>query len=104
MSADVLGEKAYLSECDMGNQIEGEFISAVYLNYLENVGNQEVTLKIYNESGELLQTESQITPLSSKTIGFILSENVLGASYMDFTDEKGGKVFVGKDIYIITKN
>lgn len=86
---------------NMPEEIESDLINAIYLNYPSDIGNSRIYLELLNADGEVIENISQITPLSSKTIGFIFEEEVKDVSSINVKTADGKDGFVENSIIVV---
>lgn len=99
-----LTEKEEYIECfNLEDKFENQLLSAVYLNYINGVGNSELKMELYDKNRKCLGTLQQISPLSSKTIGFIADKPTANVSYIKIKTVEGENAYVTKDAYFVTK-
>lgn len=93
-----------VSEFALPAQILDRFTGAIYLNYPGNVGNGEIYLECLDCEGNLIGEIFQVSPISSKTIGFIPNEEMQGIAAINVKSKESGKeAFVENDIILIQK-
>lgn len=85
------------------NSLAGQGLSAVYLNYINGVGNTSLQLLLYDEDWQYLGNLNQISPLSSRTIGFIADNPIENVVYLVVKTTEGKEAYVTKDAYFVTK-
>lgn len=76
---------------------------AVFLNYTNTVGNAKLQLLLFNEENQYLGSIQQVSPLSSKTIGFITDKPIENVAYFVVETTEGEKAYATKDAYFVTK-
>ena len=76
---------------------------AVYLNYINDVGNANLQLFLYDDKWNYLGTMSQMSPLSSKTVGFISDNPIVDVAYLLVKTTEGEEAYVTEDAYFVAK-
>lgn len=90
-------------EFNLPEPIADRFTSAIYLNYSGDIGNEELYLECLNDEGEVIGKIYQITPLSSKTIGFIFAEEMQEITSLNVKTKDGEQAFVENKIIVIQR-
>jgi hypothetical protein len=96
-------ENEYTDNFQLYDIPNDQTLSAVYLNYLNNIGNAELKVVLYDKDDNIVGTLNQITPLSSRTIGFVSDEGIGGVAYLKVITVEGEAAQVTKNAYFITK-
>ena len=93
----------YVNSFYLEKKLVDQALSGVYLNYTNGVGNVALQLLLYDEEGHYLDSLQQISPLSSKTIGFFSDEPVTNVAYLVVQTTEGEVAYVTKDAYFVTR-
>lgn len=93
----------YVNSFYLEKKLVDQALSGVYLNYTNGVGNVALQLLLYDEEGHYLDSLQQISPLSSKTIGFFSDEPVTNVAYLVVQTTEGEAAYVTKDAYFVTR-
>lgn len=78
-------------------------VRAVYVNYPNDVGNVITNIILYDNEGKIIETSPQITPLSSKTIGYIFSPAIKDANAFSIQTAEYEKMHIEENVYISVK-
>lgn len=93
----------YTNCFSLKDTLVNQSLYAVYLNYINDVGNANLQLFLYDDKWNYLGTMSQMSPLSSKTVGFISDNPIVDVAYLLVKTTEGEEAYVTEDAYFVAK-
>lgn len=96
-------QEEYITGIIIPDEIANSQITAIYVNYINDIGNQKIKLICKDRDGNIKETLSQCSPISTKTIGFICEESLKGIAQIEIVNENNEKSFVSSSYYFVTK-